>query len=75
MLKGNLTKCSQSHSHSMIGSGVHTVAQMMPLHLVDRTQFQLRCQKFAFDYCCRETDDVSDAFFFFLEEGSIPKYH
>lgn len=36
---------------------------MMPLQLVDRTQFQLRCQKFAFDYCCKETDDNSAAFF------------
>lgn len=58
----------------MIGSGVYTVAQMMPLQLVDHTQFQLGCQKFAFDYCCRETDDASAAFFL-LEEGSIPKYH
>lgn len=57
----------------MIGSGVHTVAQMMPLQLADHTQFQLRCQKFAFDYCCRETDDDSAAIFF--EEESIPKYH
>lgn len=61
----------------MIGSGIHTMAQMMPavLQLVNPTQFQLRCQKFAFDYCCRETDDDSAAFFFFLEEGSVPKYH